>query len=225
MTLLHGINAIIFDLDGLLVDSEPIYRLVWQKACREFGYEMSDEQHLELLGRGRKGALEYVRSRTPEDFPIDKLEALLPLVEEQLFDQIDLQLKPGAIDLLEELSRRSMKRIIATSTNRIAATKRVNRTGLVKYFPHIVCGSDVARNKPAPDIFLHAAKLLSEPPSACLVVEDSEAGIQAAHAASMRVICIPDLKCPDQRVQALTAAVLESLADFKIHLRSNPEFA
>ncbi len=214
MSFLDNIRAFIFDLDGLLVDSEPVYRKVWQTACRECGYEMSDEEHLELLGRGRRGALEHVRARAGDDFPLERLEKLLPQVEAKLFNSVELKLKPGAREILDELDSRQIKRIIATSTNREAATIRIKRTGLDQYFAHMVCGSDVARNKPAPDIFLRAVELLQEKVQQCLVLEDSESGLQAAHAAMIPVICIPDLKVPRPEVLALAQGVCNSLSQF-----------
>ena len=122
-----------------------------------------------------------------------------------------MALKPGAKELLDHLRETGRGVAMASSSTRERALNLLNQHGVAEYFQQFVFAGEVERGKPAPDVFLKACEKLGQAPGECLVLEDSEAGIQAAHAAGVPVICVPDLKTPDRRFLAMTAAVCPSL--------------
>ena len=127
----------------------------------------------------------------------------------------DVQLKPGAAALLSWLKTEGVAVVLATSSVRERAVEVLTRLGVVQYFDDMVFGTEIERGKPWPDIFLKAAEKAHAAPADCLVLEDSEAGIQAAHAAGIDVLCVPDMKMPAESYQQMTAAMLKSLDDVK----------
>ena len=127
----------------------------------------------------------------------------------------DVQLKPGAAALLSWLKTEGVAVVLATSSVRERAVEVLTRLGVVQYFDDMVFGTEIERGKPWPDIFLKAAEKAHAAPADCLVLEDSEAGIQAAHAAGIDVLCVPDMKMPAESYQQMTAAMLKSLDEVK----------
>lgn len=205
-------QAVIFDMDGLLIDSERMAHRCWQIALAEYGYEINAEIYLRLVGRTLNDAIGILKDEYGSDFPFDPIYNRRQALYEQLIATEGIPVKPGTVELLEHLVQRGTPRAVASSTRQWFATLKLTATDLLKYFPVVVCGDDVPNGKPAPDIFLEAARRLDVPPSACLVLEDSDAGIQAAASAGMTAILIPDLKPPTPEITRLAWQVLPSLA-------------
>ena len=132
-----------------------------------------------------------------------------------------VELKPGASELIAWLKKNDYKIAMASSSIEERALNILRQHNLVDSFDELVFGYEVKRGKPAPDIFLRACEKLSERPQDCLVLEDSEAGIQAAFSANIQVICIPDMKVPNQRYLEMTSATLTSLEEVIPFLLSN----
>ena len=205
------VKAVIFDLDGLLVDTEIISYRILEEILAGFGYRFTLEEYT----RGFSGKPETANSAhlveayqlpwTPEE----ALERILRR-EEELHTQ-GVELKPGAKELLAYLQETGRGIAMASSSTRERALNLLDQHGVTGYFQQFVFAGEVERGKPAPDVFLKACEKLGEAPEDCLVLEDSEAGIQAAHAARIPVICVPDLKTPERRFLDLTAAVCPSL--------------
>ena len=205
------VKAVIFDLDGLLVDTEIISYRILEEILAGFGYRFTLEEYT----RGFSGKPETANSAhlveayqlpwTPEE----ALERILRR-EEELHTQ-GVELKPGAKELLAYLQETGRGVAMASSSTRERALNLLDQHGVTGYFQQFVFAGEVERGKPAPDVFLKACEKLGEAPEDCLVLEDSEAGIQAAHAARIPVICVPDLKTPERRFLDLTAAVCPSL--------------
>ena len=205
------VKAVIFDLDGLLVDTEIISYRILKEILAGLGYSFTLEEYT----RGYSGKPETANSAhlaeayqlpwTPEE----TLERILRR-EEELHAQ-GVELKPGAKELLAYLQETGRGIAMASSSTRDRALNLLDQHGVTGYFQQFVFAGEVERGKPAPDVFLKACEKLGEAPEDCLVLEDSEAGIQAAHAARVPVICVPDLKTPEQRFLDLTAAVCPSL--------------
>lgn len=208
------LRAAIFDLDGLLIDSEPIYRRAWQHALREFGFELSAEAHRSLTGRGREGALEAaVKLAKPMAVDKGKLNELLNLYELRFFAEGPLPIKPGAVELLEFLFQKRILRALATSTLREKAVARLKRTGLSQSFEVLVCGDEVAKGKPDPQIFLAAASRLRAAAAECIVFEDAPSGIEAARRAGMLACLVPDDYQPSAEILAHANYVFSSLSE------------
>ena len=183
------ISAVIFDLDGLLADTECLHCRAYQTALREYGIELEDSEYAEHWVRFGKGIADWLAGRgltlDPDVLRLRKAKHYL--------DLLALSLRPmdGALELLEFLSGKS-KLALASSSYRDAIDGVLGGLGIGHYFEVVVSGLDVAKVKPAPDIFLKAAADLRVEPAQCLVFEDAEKGVVAAHRAGMRCIAVPN---------------------------------
>jgi HAD superfamily hydrolase (TIGR01509 family) len=202
-------------MDGLLLDSERIARDAWQRAAQAHGYDMSHDIYLQVVGRHVRDAERIFTELLGADFPFHAARALRLQYGEEYMAQHGLPTRPGAEALLTFLAERDIPRAVATSTAHNEAWRRLERTDLARYFSLLCSGDEVAHGKPAPDLFLLTAERLGVPPETCIVLEDSGYGIQAAHAAGMTPILVPDLKEPSDEVVALAHAVLPSLHEVK----------
>lgn len=203
--------AVIFDLDGVVLDSEPIYRACWQRAAAELGYPVSDGLYARVLGRTNGDAERILSAELGESFPHGEFHARWTRYFGQVLEARPIPRKRGVNELLDFLEARRIRKALATSTERDMAMQSLG--ALRRRFDVIVTGDEIERGKPAPDIFLTAAQRAGLPPDRCLAIEDSEAGVRAAHAAGMPVVLVPDLHEPDENVLGLVAGVCHSLEE------------
>ena len=131
----------------------------------------------------------------------------------ETFQTKGVPLKPGLIELLTYLKENNYKTIVATSSNRARVDKILAGAQIAQYFDDSICGDEVTKGKPNPEIFLKACEKLGVEPSEALVLEDSEAGIQAAYSGNIKVICVIDMKVPDDNYKEMTARIVETLHD------------
>jgi HAD superfamily hydrolase (TIGR01509 family) len=186
-----GIEAIIFDLDGLMVDSEPLARQAWRALLAEHGHTLDRETFNAMLGLRLMDSSRLVKGRFD-----------LPLTIEQIADRRselflaslpgNLQPMPGLTELLSAIDARGLRRAVATSSPGFYAPVALREIGAADGFVVIITGDSVARGKPAPDIYLAAAAALALPPAVCLALEDSPNGVRAAKAAGMCCIAVPN---------------------------------
>ena len=209
----HRPEAVIFDMDGLIIDSEIVYRTAWQQSAADLGYRMSDELYLNFAGRRAVECEATLFEIYGNQFPLhDFLKRSDQLYQEHV-KKYGISTKPGLCELLHLLDTRHLPRAIATSTGRVKALHCLGR--LVNRFTLIVTGDDVTQGKPAPEIFLLTVARLQLTPPQCLVLEDADAGVQAAHAAGIPVIMVPDLHRPPAQVAAKATCVCSSLHEVK----------
>lgn len=213
-------QAVIFDMDGVLLDTEPISQRAWLRAHEALGGAPPDALFLRLIGRTRADVLCILVEALGPAYPVAELRARKENYFEEIIAAEGIPLKPGAVALLDYLEREGCPKAVASSTPKAGVLQRLSMTGLRERFPVIVGGDEVRRGKPAPDIFLAAAERLGIAPEGCWVLEDSEYGIAAAHAAGMTPIMIPDLKPPSEETAALAYRVLPSLAEAPALLRA-----
>ncbi len=206
---MSGFSAVIFDMDGLLFDSEPVYRDSWQESARELGHELTDQMYLGLIGRRIALCEAELGERFGAGFSVPRFRELWKARWHQRVTSRGVELKPGASEFLDFVERRGLPRAIATSS--AGPEARLVLGELASRFGAIVTGDQVANGKPAPDIYLAAARSLAVDPSRCLVLEDSEPGATAARAAGMACIIVPDLKQPSPEVAAGALRVCVSL--------------
>ncbi|MBN1671481.1 MAG: HAD family phosphatase [Kiritimatiellae bacterium] len=206
---LPPVQAVIFDMDGLTLDTEPIYRASWLQAARELGYDLRDDFYSGLVGLSTEDCQALLLEELGRDFPLAEFRKRWEKIWHEHAKQHGVGVKPGAPELLDMLAARQIPRALATSSAR--RETRLGLGPLAERFQAIVTGEDVRRAKPAPDIFLLAAQRLGVAPAQCVVLEDSEPGAHAAHAANMAVIVVPDLRQPSPETAAIALAVCESL--------------
>jgi HAD superfamily hydrolase (TIGR01509 family) len=207
--------AVIFDMDGLMLDTEPISLVAWQAAASELGYELDIRTYDRLIGLGHTAACDLLRKHFGQDCPIDALSESAMQRYRASLDAEGAPLKPGLDDLLHYLEAQRIPRAVATSTETELARDLLRLTGILDRVDLVVGGDEVESGKPAPDIFLRAATRLGHAPHACIVLEDSGPGIRAAAAAGMRSILVPDGRPPAADAAQLAYAVVESLIDAK----------
>jgi HAD superfamily hydrolase (TIGR01509 family) len=190
------IDAVVFDMDGLLLDTESLAMRGLAQAAAAMGINAPEEFCHAMIGVPVDHCRMLVTERFGSDFPAGDFLAAASRRMGLLIEAGSLQLKPGVPELLDHLDAIGMVRAVATSSSRAKAFHHLHRTGILDRFDTVVTRDDVARGKPHPDLFLRAAQALFRHPERCLALEDSYNGIRAAHAAGMHVIMVPDLLPP-----------------------------
>jgi HAD superfamily hydrolase (TIGR01509 family) len=213
--------AVIFDMDGLLFDSERLYAETILTAAREVGCPMSHDVFLQLVGRSRDANHRFLIEHYGADYPLEALIAAWGR-HFQVLAASDLPLKPGALALLDLLDELGLPRAIATSSTHATVQHNLRRHALTDRFQRVVAHGDYVNGKPSPDPFLTAAERLGVAPASCLALEDSHNGVRSAAAAGMMTIMVPDLIPPIDTIQALCVRVVGDLNDVCRVLRGQP---
>lgn len=205
------IKYVIFDLDGTLIDTEKYFRIFWKKAAEVNGYTMSDGQALALRSLGRPFAPILMKEWFGEDFDYYAVRESRRSLMKAHLDKVGLEVKPGAVEALKWLKENGYVVALATATPADRATEQLKEVGLYPYFTKIVSAVQVEKGKPAPDVYLYAAKELGADPAECLAVEDSPNGVLSAAAAGMKVVMVPDQTEPEEELREKLYACVESL--------------
>ena len=206
-------RAVVFDMDGVLLDSETLSMEALMLAGRDIGAVMPEAFCRSLIGSPLDRCRLLVRDRYGPEFPLDRYVTCHAERLGELVAAGRLALKTGVPELLDLLDRRRLPRAIATSSDRARTLHHLELVGLLHRFDAVVTRDDVGRGKPHPEPFLTAAARLGVAPADCLALEDSHNGVRAAHAAGMRVIMVPDLLAADDEMRGLAWRVEASLHD------------
>lgn len=212
-------RAVVFDMDGLMLDSERLVRTLWQDAVRRRGYALTDAIHATLIGRREPESEALLRAHFGASFPMDEIRSEVQHDWRRRVLEHGIPRKPGLDPLLDFLEANAIPRAVATSTARQQAL--ISLGPLFHRFHATVCGDEVPEGKPAPDIYLRAAERLDVSPGDCLALEDSIAGVTAAERAGMTVIMVPDLVAPPEHVRHVSPSLTEVTVWLR-NLRSRP---
>jgi HAD superfamily hydrolase (TIGR01509 family) len=214
--------AVIFDMDGLILDTEPLAARAWGDAAMALGVEFDMALAHAMVGRDFADCASMVRAHYRAGYPVEALLGRWHAAYDEIVEREGVPMKPGVRELLDWLEDRAIPRAVATSTRRERARAKLIRTALLPRFHEIVGGDEVTRGKPAPDIYVEAARRLGVNAGDCLVLEDSEPGIRAALAARMTPIMVPDMHLPPEDLLAIDLLILPTLHDVLAHLSELP---
>ncbi len=204
-------DAVIFDLDGTLTDTEKYYQTAWPKALEHFGYTMDKEMPLKLRSLGRPFAPRQFKDWFGEDFDYQKVREYRKGLVEEIIKENGIPLKPGAKEILTWLRDNGILTALATANDYQRTERYLKKIGLFEYFDKIICANMVEKGKPAPDIYAFACEELKLPPKRTFAVEDSPNGVTSAYLAGCKVIMIPDLTEPDDELKKKLYARLDNL--------------
>ena len=212
------IRGVVFDMDGLMFNTERIGVDGWLRAGEVLGYEIPESLIIETLGVNFLDTRRIIEAGLPASFPYDRAFSMHLDYLDAYFAEKGAPIKPGLLPLLDFLEARGIKRAIASSSPRARVVAYLENAGLSRRFDALVCGDMIERGKPAPDIYLRACAELSLPPASCVALEDAPAGIRSAAEAGMTPVMIPDLVAPDAFSIENARAILPDLDAARIYL-------
>jgi HAD superfamily hydrolase (TIGR01509 family) len=207
------VKAVTFDLDGLLLDTETVALETFVEACRANHFEPDTSVYCRCIGTTYSDVETILKTGYGADFPFDAVMALWNrrYAEEALHKPVPL--KEGVLRLLRRLEMLGIRRAIVTSSKTVSAQRKLKNAGILDFFSVIVCGDQISKGKPDPEIYRTASEMLGEDPSVCLALEDSDNGVRSAIQAGFIVIQIPDLREPEEDVRRMGHSILKSLLD------------
>jgi HAD superfamily hydrolase (TIGR01509 family) len=207
------IKAIIFDMDGLMFDTETLNAEAWKEAGRLHGFEMTDELLRSHIGANQETSTRLMQSHFGANFDFDAVRSDRVAIALRHIEENGMPMKPGLREFLAYLKKKGIKTAIGSSSNEWFVRFYLEHAALGHEFDVIVCGDMVEKGKPEPDIFLRALAGLGVEADECLVLEDSYNGITAAHRAGIRSVMIPDLLPPTPEIEKLFFRKADVLTD------------
>lgn len=211
-------KAVVFDMDGVIFDSERAVMQCWKEVASRHNIPDIEKAILACTGTTMVRTREIMLNLYGADFPYDEYARESSAIFHSRYDGGRLPMKPGVKELLTFLKERGKKIALASSTRQQVVTDELRDAGIIEYFDRIICGDMVSCSKPAPDIFLKACEELNISPSDSYAIEDSYNGIRAAHAGGLHPIMVPDLLPADEEMQSLAEIVLPSLTSVMEYL-------
>ena len=209
----RNIRGVLFDMDGVIVDTERLYTRFWQEAAHAFDCPMTREQALGMRSLNRDTAKEKMESYFGPDTPYAAIRELRIRLMDEYIAENGVEAKPGIYALLDALDDNGIPAAVTTSSSLERVNVNLSKLNLLHRFARICQGSDVPTCKPEPEIYLYGAASLGLPPENCLALEDSPAGILSAYRAGCMPIMVPDQDQPDEKTREILFAKADSLAD------------
>lgn len=221
-------KAVVFDMDGVILDSEQLVVKSWQKTADKYGIEDIESFCMAALGLNREAAkklfVQMYKGRcgegqdTLDEERYESLKGEMVAEFHRAAAEGELVLKPGVTDMLKMLRDNCIPCALATSTRKEVVTMELINLGVIDYFDKLVCGDMVDRSKPAPDIFLKACEELGVESESAWAVEDSYNGVRAAYAAGMKIAMIPDLVQPDDEMRDKADFIFKNMNEFQEYI-------
>lgn len=222
------VTSVVFDMDGVLFDTERVYIRAWGLAAEKLGKEAAgwgarwqgklEKAMLDCIGLNAADTVSYFDAHLGKEFPREAYFAETRQRFSAILAEEGIPLKEGAEEILPYLKERGVRVALATSTNEKTAREQLTRVGLIRYFEEFVFGDMVEHSKPDPEIYRKACAQLGMPPEKCIAVEDSYNGIRSAYRAGMKPVMVPDLLEPDDAIAPLLFWRCESLLMLKNRL-------
>lgn len=212
-------KAAIFDMDGLLLDTERVCKGVFEEACTSLSIPFLEDVYLDIIGRNAQGIEKVIRAGYGDDLDYPALNEAWRVRYNAVVKHQAIPVKEGVIELLTWLKDNDIPTAVATSTQNDVAKIKLKFAGLDHYFDNLTTGCEVKHGKPDPEIYLLAANRLNIHPEQCLAFEDSNNGVRAAVSANMQTFQIPDLVQPNADILTLGHTVTSSLNDVLITLK------
>lgn len=209
------VEAVIFDMDGLIFDTERIYYKAWQEAAKAYGYIITWEIYTKIVARNSRYIEKVLKQILGEDLPYDAIVKEKRRLADQCIKEEGIVVKSGLYELLELLDQQGIKKAVATSSEGEKAKRYLKLGKLEGRFDTIMCGDDVVESKPNPEIFLKAAERLGCKPENCVVLEDSRLGLEAGRKGGMHTIMVPDLVAPDEEIRSNADEIMTSLLEVR----------
>jgi len=215
------IRAVVFDLDGLLLDTEKIALTTFIDSCREFGFNPDLQIYYKCVGRTFPVTKEILKTGYGKSFPLDAIINRWTRNYQEQTRLNPIPIKPGAMKLLQYLEIIGVKKVVVTSTAQQTALRWLKNTNILRFFDFVLGGDQVQNGKPHPEIYLTACRRLKVESANCLALEDSDNGVLSATNAGLVVIQIPDLIQPSTEVRALGHRIVKSLAEVEAILKEH----
>lgn len=210
--------ALIFDMDGVILDSEQLVRRSWNLAAQDYGAANSDPVFLLTVGTTRKHTCDILREHYGAEFPAEEFNTSLSRIYHEIEAVEGVPVKTGARELLQWAKQTGFRVGLASSTRQPIVERELGRENLVQYFDYVLGGDRIARSKPFPDIYETACREMGVQPANAFAIEDSYNGIRAAHTAGMMPVMVPDLLPPTEEMRQLSTAVFSDLTEFHAYL-------
>lgn len=216
-------NAVIFDMDGLMFDTERVFVLAWDYAGEKIGIGKAGYMVHKTLGMNTVMSEKILQEEFGDRYDQAELKKYTKEFLTRYYAENTLPVKKGLYILLEYLKEHNYKLAVASSSPRWEVEGHLKETGVYEYFSAVVCGDMTEKSKPEPDIYLKACQSLGELPENCYALEDSRSGLLAAYRAGCKPIMIPDLWQPDEEIESILFARFDDLAQFKEFLENQKE--
>ena len=215
------IKAVVFDMDGLMIDTEKLLLKYWLEAAHQLGFPMEREHVFGIRSLAREYAIPKLKQELGDDFDYDAVRTLRMNLMNEYIREHGVEEKPGLGTLLEYLKSNGYQTAVATATDMERTTWYLTSINRFQYFDRIISAKNVAHGKPAPDIYIEATRQIGRVPEECLALEDSPNGILSAYRAGLHPVMVPDLTQPDKDTRKLLYACVETLADVVLLLEKD----
>lgn len=206
------LKGVLFDMDGLMIDTEKLLVRFWCESARSFGFPMTKEHVLGIRSLSRKYAEPHLKSIFGEDFDFAAVRANRIKIMNAYIDEHGIEVKKGLTELLDAIRARGLKCAVCTATDRERTKLYLTKIGVYDRFDGFVCGDMIANGKPDPDIYIEGAAVLGLEPGECMALEDSPNGIESAFRAGCIPVMVPDLSEPDEELRGKLHAVCGDLS-------------
>lgn len=211
-------EAVVFDMDGVIFDSERAVMNCWLVLADKYGIENIEKPYLACIGTTMEKTREIMLNEYGADFPYDTYAKEASRLYHEKYDGGRLPMKPGVVELLTLLKEKKKKIALASSTRRQTVVNQLRDAHILDFFDAVICGDMVEKSKPAPDIFLKACEELKVEPEKAYAIEDSYNGIRAAHAGGLKPIMVPDLLPENEETEELSEVILKNLVEVMNYL-------